>query len=93
MSPLFPLQAGTVLPGPEQAVPPFQQKYTAIWHKHTAISNFFKNSASFPLFHVIFLIITAKAKTELFSIFNSFIIIACLNIFGTKFRYFSATFG
>jgi hypothetical protein len=29
-------ESHTVLPGPEQAGPPFQQKYTAIWQKHTA---------------------------------------------------------
>jgi hypothetical protein len=31
-----------VLPGPEQAGPPFQQKYTAIWRKLTANSYFKK---------------------------------------------------
>jgi hypothetical protein len=31
-----------VLPGPEQAGPPFQQKYTAIWQKYTANSYFKK---------------------------------------------------
>jgi hypothetical protein len=30
-----------VLPGPEQAYPQFQQKYTAIWQKHAANSYFF----------------------------------------------------
>jgi hypothetical protein len=30
-----------VLPGPEQAGQPFKQKYTAIWQKHTANSDFF----------------------------------------------------
>jgi hypothetical protein len=30
----------SLLPGPEQAGPPFQQKYTTIWQKHTANSYF-----------------------------------------------------
>jgi hypothetical protein len=33
---------GSVLPGPEQACPPFQQKYTAIWQNLTANSYFKK---------------------------------------------------
>jgi hypothetical protein len=39
-----------VLPGPEQAGPPFQQKYTAIWQKLTANSYFFKNPLLFRYF-------------------------------------------
>jgi hypothetical protein len=39
-----------VLPGPEQAGPPFQQKYTAIWQKHTAISNFLQIPLLFRYF-------------------------------------------
>jgi hypothetical protein len=46
-----------VLPGPEQAGPPFQQKYTAIWQKITANSYFkkfryfFAISRHFPHFN------------------------------------------
>jgi hypothetical protein len=36
-----------VLPCHEQAGPPFQQKYTAIWQKHTANSYFFLNPVFF----------------------------------------------
>jgi hypothetical protein len=31
-----------VLPGPEKAFPPFEQKSSVIWRKHTVISNFSK---------------------------------------------------
>jgi hypothetical protein len=51
--------AGT---GLEQACPPFQQKYTAIWQKHTA-NSYKKKSDTFPLFHIIFLISTFETKT------------------------------
>jgi hypothetical protein len=39
-----------VLPGPEQACPPFQQKYTTIWQKHTANSYFVKIPLLFRYF-------------------------------------------
>jgi hypothetical protein len=40
---LLDILANSVLPGPEAASPPaIQQKYTAIWRKLTAISNFSK---------------------------------------------------
>jgi cell division protein FtsL len=32
----------TVLPGPEEALPPVEPKFTAIWRKHSAISKFEK---------------------------------------------------
>jgi hypothetical protein len=80
-----------VLPGPAQACPPVQQKYTAIRRKPAANSYFF-NSATFPLFHIIFLLLTLKTKTQFFSYFNSFTTLSSSNIFGTKFRCFSATF-
>jgi hypothetical protein len=84
-----------VLPGPEQAGLPFQQKYTAIWQKHTANSCFFKKIAIFPLNNVIFRILTSKTYTEFFSNFNSYHV--CLskylrNKIPLLFRYFSATF-
>jgi hypothetical protein len=31
----------SVLPGPEEALPPIEQKFT-IWRKHSSISNFLK---------------------------------------------------
>jgi hypothetical protein len=39
-----------VLPGVEAAFPPIQQKYTAIWRKLTAISNFSKIPLLFRYF-------------------------------------------
>jgi hypothetical protein len=42
----------TVLPGPDVASPPTQQKSTAIWRKFAAISNFSKIQHTFPLFLV-----------------------------------------
>jgi hypothetical protein len=32
----------SVLPGPEEALPPVEPKFTAIWRKYSAISEFFK---------------------------------------------------
>jgi hypothetical protein len=54
-----------VLPGPEEASPPIQHKYTgtAILRNHTANSNF-QNSAIFPLLVSFFFIITDKTKTQ-----------------------------
>jgi hypothetical protein len=49
-----------VLPCHEQAGPPFQQKYTAIWQKHTANSYFFFKSGIFQRINVIFPIVTLK---------------------------------
>jgi hypothetical protein len=77
-----------VLPGPDQAGPPFQQKYTTI----CPASSYFQKHY-FSAISIFFLILTFETKTEFFSNFNSFIMFACPNIFGTKFRYFSATFG
>jgi hypothetical protein len=55
----------SVLPGPEEASPPIQQKYTAILQNHTAKSNF-QNSATFPLLASFFFIVTDNTKTQLF---------------------------
>jgi hypothetical protein len=43
-------QFSSVLPGPEAAPPPIQQKSTAIWQKLTAISNFSKIPLLFRYF-------------------------------------------
>jgi hypothetical protein len=67
-------------------------KNTPLFSKNTPLIHILKNSATFPLFNVIFLMLTSKTKTEFFSNFNSFIMFACPNVFKTKFRYFSATF-
>jgi hypothetical protein len=56
----------SVLPGPVQACPPVQQKYTAIRRQHTAKSIFFLNFATFPLVYVILLILTLKTKAQCF---------------------------
>jgi hypothetical protein len=71
----------------------FNKKCLAVWQKHAASSYFFIKSSTFLIFPVIFLTLTSETKTELFSNFNSFIMFPCPNIFGTKFRYFCATFG
>jgi hypothetical protein len=81
-----------VLPGPEQAGPPFQQKYTAIWQKLTA-NSYFKKFRYFSTINDFFLILIFETKTEFFPNFNSFFMFACSNIFKSKFRYFSTTFG
>jgi hypothetical protein len=67
-------------------------KNIPLFGKNTPLVHILKNSATVPLFHAIFLILTYETKIEFFSNFNSFIVFACPNIFGTKFRYFSATF-
>jgi hypothetical protein len=54
-----------VWPGPKEASPPIQQKYTAIKQNHTAYSNF-QNSATFPLLASFFFIVTDNTKTQLF---------------------------
>jgi hypothetical protein len=41
-----------VLPGPEEALPPVEPKFAAIWQKHSAISNFIK----IPLLFCYFLV-------------------------------------
>jgi hypothetical protein len=43
-----------VLPGPEEALPPVEPKFTAIWRKHTATSNVIE----IPLFSGLFLMLT-----------------------------------
>jgi hypothetical protein len=70
-------------------------------HFHKNIPLFGENT---PVFHILtkfrylsaisrhFPHIKFKNKTQFFSYFNSFIMLACPNIIGTKFRYFSATF-
>jgi hypothetical protein len=55
----------SVLPGPEEASPLIQQKYTAILQYHTAKLKF-QNSATFPLLASVFFIVTDKTKTQLF---------------------------
>jgi hypothetical protein len=55
----------SVLPGPEEASPPIQKKYTAIWQNYTAKLNFQK-SATFPLLGSFFFIVTDNTKTQLF---------------------------
>jgi hypothetical protein len=45
--------SGAVLPGPETAFPPFEQKSSAMWRKHTAISYFSK----IPLLLVFYLVL------------------------------------
>jgi hypothetical protein len=45
---------GTVLPGPELAGPPFQQKYTAIWQNTPLIHIFLKNPLLFRYFKSYF---------------------------------------
>jgi hypothetical protein len=44
----------TVLPGPEQAGPPFKQN-TPLFGKNSPLIHILKNSATFPQFQVIFL--------------------------------------
>jgi hypothetical protein len=46
---------GAVLPDPEEeeALPPVEPKFTAIWRKYSAISVFL-NSATFPVFFFVF---------------------------------------
>jgi hypothetical protein len=55
----------SVLPGAEEASPPIQQKYIAIWRNHTANSNFQK-SATFLLLALFFVIVTDNTKPQLF---------------------------
>jgi hypothetical protein len=55
----------SVLPGPEEATPPIQQKYTAILQNHNAISKF-QNSATFQLLASFFFIVTENTKKQLF---------------------------
>jgi hypothetical protein len=51
-----------VLPGPDEAVPPVEQTFTAIWRKHFPISDFYK----IPLFFGIFLTAAFKIKSQYF---------------------------
>jgi hypothetical protein len=82
-----------VLPGPEEALPPVEPKFTAIWQKYSAITDFFKNSAPFPLYFGLFITVEFKIKSQFFSNFNSFSLFFSLNTCDDKFRYFFATFG
>jgi hypothetical protein len=65
-----------VLPGPEQAGPPFQQ-ITPLFGKNSPLIHIFKNSATFPIFHVIFVIFIFETKTEFFPNFSVF---SCLPV-------------
>jgi hypothetical protein len=40
----------TVLPGPDEALPPVEPICTAIWRKRLRYFKFLKNSATFPIF-------------------------------------------
>jgi hypothetical protein len=81
----------SVLPGPEEASPPIQQKYTAFWQNHIANSNF-KKFRYFPLLGSFFFIVTDNTKTQLFYNFNSFKQFSSLHFLKRKFRYCPATF-
>jgi hypothetical protein len=53
-----------VLPDPEEALPPVESKFTAIW-RNTPLFQIFKNSASFPLFFGLFLTVDFKESQNL----------------------------
>jgi hypothetical protein len=71
-----------VLPGPEEATPPVERKFTAILQKHTA----------FLLYNAFNCTLTFENYDEIVFYFNSFCLVSCTKCLKTKFRYFSATF-
>jgi hypothetical protein len=77
-----------VLPGPEEALPPVEPKFTAIWRKRSAFSYFLYKSATFSLFFGLFPTFDVKAKLQFFSNFNSYSLFFSINTCDIKFRYF-----
>jgi hypothetical protein len=74
----------SVLPGPEEASPPIQQKYTAILQNHTAKLNF-QNSATFPLLASFFFIVTYyNTKKQLFYKFRYLATLLLLGGYGFR---------
>jgi hypothetical protein len=77
-----------VLPGPEQACPPFQQKYTAIW-QNTPLIHIFKKFRYFCAISRHFPHINFKIQnTRSFSLIST-----VLSLLRAQIRLFSATFG
>jgi hypothetical protein len=77
----------SVLPGPEEALLPVEPKLTAIWQKHSAISDFLKILLLFCYFSGLFLTVDLKIKSQLLSNF-SFSLLFSKSTCDIKFRYF-----
>jgi hypothetical protein len=66
-----------VVPGPEEALPPIEPKYTAIWRKHSAISNNLKILLLFRYFFGLFLAADFKIKSQFSQIST---VLACFSL-------------